>query len=124
VQELLRWPYRMVVQADLEGGFRAEAPDLPNCVTGGETPEEATAMLRDAMYGWLLVAVEEGQSIPEPAPDLDRYSGKFNLRVPKHLHRDLVGLAERDGVSLNTLVVGLLERGVGGVTAASQSNTR
>ena len=122
VQELLRRPYAMVVRGEPGDGYLAEAPELPGCVTAGETPEEAMAMLRDAMYGWLLVQIERGVPIPEPAPALaaDAYSGKFNLRVPKHLHRDLAELAERDGVSLNTLTVGLIERAVGAVKGLGQ----
>ncbi len=119
VRELLKRPYRMVVRGDPERGYLAEAPELPNCFTAGDTPEEALAMLQDAMYAWLLVHVEEGLPIPEPAPESDEYSGRFNLRLPKSLHRDLARRAEQEGVSLNTLVVMLLSRGLGDRAAAA-----
>ncbi len=40
-----------------EGGFWAEVPALPGCVTQGETLEEVHANIREAIQGWL--AVEE-----------------------------------------------------------------
>jgi len=36
-----------------EGGYWAEVPALPGCVTQGETREEVTANLREAIEGWL-----------------------------------------------------------------------
>jgi predicted RNase H-like HicB family nuclease len=38
-----------------EGGFRAEVPALPGCVTQGETMDEITNNLREAIEGWLSV---------------------------------------------------------------------
>jgi antitoxin HicB len=118
VQELLRRPYRMVVQGDHEEGYLALVPELPGCVTAGETPAEALAELRDAMAAWLTVAVEDGQPVPDPPPpatvEVDpstvRYSGRLLLRMPKSLHRELAEQAEREGVSLNQLVVTHLAR--------------
>lgn len=114
VQELLRRPYRMVVRGDPEEGYLATAPELPGCVTAGETPEEAMALLRDAMYGWLVVAVERGDAVPEPAGEPPQgYSGKFVLRVPKSLHRRLAERAEEEGVSLNQFALTCLALGLG-----------
>lgn len=60
-------PYRKVIRGDDVDGYLAEAPELPGCVTAGETVEEALRMLRDAMEGWLESALESGDAIPEPA---------------------------------------------------------
>lgn len=68
VQHYLALPYQMLVQGDPNEGYLALVPELPGCVTAGATPEEAIVMLRDAMAGWLTVAIEHGDSIPEPAP--------------------------------------------------------
>jgi antitoxin HicB len=112
VRELLERPYRMVIKGDAEEGYLAEAPELPGCFTVGDTPEEALEMLRDAMYGWLLVRVEQGLAIPDAEPEQD-YSGKFIVRLPKTLHRELAKQAEREGVSLNALVSAYLAREAG-----------
>ncbi|MCP4663032.1 MAG: type II toxin-antitoxin system HicB family antitoxin [bacterium] len=41
-----------------EGGFWAEVPALPGCVSEGETLEETLANIREAAEGWLEVAAE------------------------------------------------------------------
>jgi antitoxin HicB len=64
------------------------------------------------MRAWIETAQENGQSIPEPQM-LDDYSGKFVVRLPKTLHRQLVDRAAREGVSLNALVSVALGQYVG-----------
>lgn len=41
-----------------EGGFWAEVPALPGCISEGETLEEVLANIREAAEGWLIVAAE------------------------------------------------------------------
>jgi predicted RNase H-like HicB family nuclease len=41
-----------------EGGFWAEIPALPGCVSQGETREELEANLPEAIAGWLFVNSE------------------------------------------------------------------
>ncbi|HXK44131.1 MAG TPA: toxin-antitoxin system HicB family antitoxin [Anaerolineae bacterium] len=55
---------------------------------------------------------ERGDAIPEPC-SLDAYSGRFVLRMPRSLHRDLVEVAEREGTSLNQFINVVLARAVG-----------
>ena len=45
-----------------EGGFWAEVPSLPGCSTQGETLEELTENLRDAITLWLNVGEDEMES--------------------------------------------------------------
>ena len=47
---------RAIVQPAAEGGYWAEVPALPGCVTEGDAMEEVMANLQDAMEGWLNVA--------------------------------------------------------------------
>jgi antitoxin HicB len=105
-------PYRIELIRDEDGWF-ASIPELPGCISQGVTAEEAVEMIRDAQRLWLQVALEDGDPIPEPHADEHSYSGKFNVRVPKDLHRWLAQEAERDGVSLNQLVVSILSRARG-----------
>ncbi len=44
---------KAIVHAAEEGGFWAEVPALPGCVTQGESMEEVTANLQEAVHGWL-----------------------------------------------------------------------
>ena len=47
---------RVVVHPAEEGGFWAEIPALPGCVSEGETFSETLANIREAAEGWLQVA--------------------------------------------------------------------
>ena len=49
----------------------------------------------------------------QPLPPEEDYSGKFVVRVPRSLHRDLVETAEQEGVSLNQYINVVLARAVG-----------
>jgi antitoxin HicB len=69
-------------------------------------------MIEEARRLWIESAYEDTQDIPLPRTER-QYSGKFNVRVPKNLHRKLDQLAERDGVSLNQFLVSTLSRAVG-----------
>jgi len=48
----------IIHEAD-EGGYWAEVPALPGCVTQGETVEEVTSNLYEAIEGWLCVETTE-----------------------------------------------------------------
>ena len=56
--------------------------------------------------------LEDGVPVPEPRK-AEEYSGKFVVRVPRSLHRQLATVAERDGASLNTYVNTTLAQAVG-----------
>ena len=109
VQEILKRPYRKVITGDAEEGFLIQVPDLPGCMTAGETMEEAVSMLPEAMALWLTVALEHGNPIPEPTP-VPEYSGRLLVRMPKTLHQRLIERAEVEGVSANQLAVALLAK--------------
>ena len=50
-----------------EGGYAVDVPDLPGCVTQGETLAEAVLMGIDAASGWLLGEMEDGNPVPPPS---------------------------------------------------------
>ena len=49
---------KAIVHAAEEGGYWAEVPALPSCITEGDTWEELMVNLKDAIQGWLEVANE------------------------------------------------------------------
>lgn len=51
---------KAIIHEAEEGGYWAEVPALPGCVTQGETMQEVTANLRQAVEGWLSVETPEG----------------------------------------------------------------
>ena len=79
----MKFVYPLIIHKAEEGGYWAEFPDLPGCVTEGETEEELLKMAKDALSGWLAVRFERNFSIPkakslkgknvrwvEPSPDV------------------------------------------------------
>jgi antitoxin HicB len=114
VEDYLKLPYHIeIIREDDEEnpGWVARVIELPGCITQGDTFEELGEMIEDAMRGWISIALEDGISVPEPAPDED-YSGKFVVRLPRSLHRQLAQTAEREGVSLNQFINVALARAV------------
>lgn len=109
----LSLPYKIELRPSSDGGFGVSIPDLSGCISQGETVEEALEMISDAKAAWIEVALEDGMEIPEPTPAEEGYSGKFNLRIPRSLHRDLARKAEEEKVSLNTLATYLLSTSMG-----------
>jgi antitoxin HicB len=109
--------YRFTVQPlseDEGGGWLVEFPDLPGCMSDGETVEEAIANGEDAKCCWIAAMKEAGRPIPPPSVEpTEGFSGKRQLRGPKSLHRHRAERAKREGVSLNTLAVSLLAEGWG-----------
>lgn len=92
------------------GGWLVTYPDLPGCMSDGETPEEAMANGKDALEAWLSAALESGRDVPEPG---DLPSGKFIARVPRSLHARLSARAKQEGVSMNALVSSFLAESLG-----------
>lgn len=56
--------YEVVLSPEPEGGFSVSVPDLPGCHTQGETRDEALAMVKEAIEGYLEVMEEEGWEVP------------------------------------------------------------
>lgn len=108
--DYMKLNYRMeIVEDPEEGGFVASYPDLPGCITCGDTIEEAVANAIDAKKVWIEAALEDGIEIYEPN-SLEQYSGQFKLRLPKSLHRSLAEHSKREGISMNQYCVYLLSR--------------
>ena len=104
--------YPVTLHPSPEGGYVVELEDLPGCISQGETLKEALEMIGEAKQLWLEVAYEDGLDIPLPRSE-EQYSGKFNVRLPRSLHRKLDNLAVREGVSLNQYLVNTLSHAVG-----------
>jgi antitoxin HicB len=107
LKHFLSLPYRIELIPD-EGGIVARIPDLPGCMSSGDTPSEALEGLEEAKELWISARLEAGHSVPEPSSEESSYSGKFVLRIPKSLHRSLDEKAQHEHMSLNSYVLYLL----------------
>ena len=66
--------YAIVIEALSDedgGGFLATVPDLPGCMSDGETREEAARNVEDAIRCWIEEAVETGLPVPAPRKTLE-----------------------------------------------------
>lgn len=110
IEYYMNLPYKLEIVPDSdEGGYVARYPELPGCITVGETVESVVKNAVDAKKAWLEAALEEGTEIAEPV-SLDDYSGQFKLRIPKSLHRTLAAHSKEEGVSMNQYCVYLLSK--------------
>ncbi|KFD41195.1 antitoxin HicB [Peptococcaceae bacterium SCADC1_2_3] len=118
-----------------EGGYTVTFPDLPGCVTEGDTLSEAVDMAIDAASGWLLEYVEDNKQLPNSSNikdvvpneyengfvslisvDLDEYSKKYankavkkTLTIPAWLNT----IAEEKNVNFSQILQDALTRHLG-----------
>ena len=95
---------------DEGGGYLVEYPDIPGCMSDGETIEEAIANGREALRDTLAVFGETGRKIPKPATAAP---AQWRQRLPRSLYRKLTAHAETEGVSINSLVTAIIAEAVG-----------
>lgn len=106
----LEMSYRMEIMEDRdEGGYVVSYPDLPGCITCGDTIESAVRNAEEAKKVWMEAAIQDGIKIQEP-DSLENYSGQFKLRIPRSLHRLLSEHSKKEGISMNQYCVYLLSR--------------
>jgi antitoxin HicB len=109
-EEVMKLPYERVIIPEEDGGFSAYIPEFEGVLADGETADEALANLTSAAKAWIQAEQDAGRDIPEPW-NLQEFSGKVLLRLPKSLHQRLARQADREGISLNQYVVHKLSAG-------------
>jgi len=118
-----------------EGGYTVIFPDLPGCITEGDTLSDAVDMAIDAASGWLLDTVENNESIPQASDiksivpneyengfvsiisvDLDEYSKKLGnkaikktLTIPAWLN----SIAEKENLNFSQVLQNALIKQLG-----------
>lgn len=105
-------------------GYTVEIPDLPGCVSEGDTLADAILMGTDAASGWILDELEDGNPIPIASDasdlnpeeggivnllvlDMDTYAEKYgnkavrkNITIPAYMDT----YAEAHGLSLSKVM--------------------
>jgi len=107
VEKYMKLPYTIELIPEEDGTYFVKVKELSGCMSAGDTPEKAVEMIHDAMRGWFEVAIEDDLEIPLPNV-MKEYSGRFVVRVPTYLHRNLAEQAKEEGISQNQFVVSLL----------------
>ena len=100
---------------DEGGGWLASFPDLPGCMSDGESPEEALRNAVKAESAWLAANEKWGKAkVEKPA--------RLVARLPRSIHRDLQKRASEEGVSVNTMMVTLIAHGLGEISGSRQAS--
>lgn len=79
------------------GGYTVVFPDLPGCVTEGNSLSEAMEMAEDAASGWLLGEVEESKQIPLASSIHDISPDEFENGFVSLISLDLDDYAQKHG---------------------------
>jgi antitoxin HicB len=114
IEYYLKLPWTKEFIDNGDGSYFAKIKELKGCMTEGKDLLDANNMLDDALKCWLEVAIEKNISIPEPGKeaDLNQFSGKFLVRVPKSIHKALIEKAHQENVSLNAMVNCIIARSI------------
>ncbi len=107
-----------------KGAYTVEVPDLPGCVSEGDSLADAILMATDAASGWVLDELEDGKSAPAASPlesivpdsggfvnmlvlDMDTYAEKYgekavrkNLTIPAWLNT----FAEKNDINFSQVL--------------------
>lgn len=113
MRKLADYPFEVrPLSAEEGGGFLISYPDFSECISDGETVEEALRNGKDALKA--TIGTLKAKDVPVPLPNSGGVaSGKFVARVPKTVHAQLAIRAKAEGVSLNTLVLTFIAQGLG-----------
>jgi len=113
-------PYRFALFVEEDGSYLLRSPDLAERAAAVGSLDEIGNAMRVAIE---QRAAEDAVAAAE-AERNDDYSGKFVLRLPRSMHRQLSELAEAEGVSLNQLALAFLAQGMGRVDTAQELGGR
>jgi antitoxin HicB len=121
--KLTDYPFEVrPLAGDDGGGYLISFPDFAECISDGETIEDAIVNGRDALKA--TIAALKDKKLAVPAPNSGGVaSGKFVARVPKTVHAQLATRARSEGVSLNTLVVTFIAQGLGHTAIKSRAKS-
>jgi antitoxin HicB len=93
-------------------------PDIPGCMSDGETIEEAIANGREALRDCVAVFQESGRKVPKPGIE----AAQWRQRLPRTLYSKLTVQAENEGVSINSFVTAIIAEAIGSRHAHSGKN--
>ena len=97
------------------GGYLVEYPDIPGCMSDGETIAEAIANGREALRDCVAVFQESGRKVPKPGIE----AAQWRQRLPRTLYSKLTLQAKNEGVSINSFVTAVIAEAIG----SRQTNT-
>lgn len=98
----LNWTYRFEWSIE-DQCYVATIAELNGCVADGETIEEATKEIKDALFSYVSACIEADYNIPEPLKPSD-YKGQIPYRTTSEKHYKLAQRAKSTGKSINSII--------------------
>lgn len=102
------------VWSDEDQEYVVTSPEFPGLSGLSENPDEALAVLQEAIEIVVQSRLENGEPVPE-AVTLEGFSGQLRVRLGKSLHAAASARAEQESLSLNAFI----QEAVAGAVAAS-----
>lgn len=96
-----KYTYR-VTWSEEDSEYIGLCVEFPSLSWLAATPEESLAGIRAVVADVVADLQANGESVPEPLA-IKEYSGRFMVRIPPTLHRQLALEAAEAGISLNRL---------------------
>lgn len=112
----MKYSYTATIIRDTdEELYYCRVPDLPGCITTGDSVEDAIDMITDAASGWLVVAEDTNGDIPAPTPqtelDIPDNAIRTLIRIDTIAYRSATDTrAVRKNVSLPAWMAALAEK--------------
>jgi predicted HicB family RNase H-like nuclease len=103
-----RYTYRVIWSED-DQEYVGLCTEFPSLSWLGNSPESVLKGIREVVEGVIKDMRRTGEEIPQPISSR-RFSGKFMVRVPPEVHRNLAIQAAEAGVSLNRIAGSKLSR--------------
>jgi len=74
--------YAVVIE-QMPNNYSAYVPDVPGCVSTGDTWDEMLAMIREALVFHLEAMLEDGEPLPEPKMSIDDAIAHHSEPIPQ-----------------------------------------
>jgi len=101
------------VTVDGELIWRASVTELPDLAEYGEDAHSAYDAALEAIKDLHAAAQADGLPFPDPAAEVEEYSGRITLRMPPSLHAKAAAFADRETTSLNQYLCLVLSSTIG-----------
>jgi predicted HicB family RNase H-like nuclease len=101
ISETDKYTYR-VTWSDEDGEFVGLCAEFSQLSWLAESPQAALKGICSVVSDCTKDMIKNGEDIPRPIATR-KYSGKFMVRIPPDVHRQLVTEAAESGVSLNRI---------------------
>ena len=101
IQETDKYTYR-VTWSEEDEEFVGLCAEFPSLSWLSVDPEEAVRGVRALVKESVVEMEQDGEKIPKPI-STRQFSGKFMIRIPPEVHRQLATEAAESGVSLNRI---------------------